>query len=177
MRNHGECESVIGYVDFKEGTQDRPITCLLAGVCYNTSVPYLSIVIVNYNTMAVLRDCLASIREGEPSQTFEVFVVDNDSSDGSAGMVRREFPEVNLIQSGRNGGYAFANNIALRSILAARADQDAAHDYVMLLNPDTVIEADCISTMLDYMETHPHEWNVLVPGNVFTISIPDNQVN
>jgi N-acetylglucosaminyl-diphospho-decaprenol L-rhamnosyltransferase len=105
--------------------------------------------------VAPLNDCLVSLREGEPSSNFNVFVVDNNSSDGSAGMVHSRFPDVHLIRSGKNGGYAFGNNIALRQILAARPGQDSEHEYVLLLNPDTEIEAGCISTMLSYMEAHP----------------------
>lgn len=70
----------------------------------------LSIVIVNYNTRDLLRDCLRSIYESQGDFSYEVYVVDNASMDGSADMVREEPPQVNLIQSPINGGYAYANN-------------------------------------------------------------------
>ncbi len=77
----------------------------------------LAIVIVNYNTRALLRDCLESLeRNGFPGP-LEVWVVDNASTDGSPELVRERFPHVRLIANRRNGGYAYANNLALREIL------------------------------------------------------------
>ncbi|HEU4325019.1 MAG TPA: glycosyltransferase family 2 protein [Roseiflexaceae bacterium] len=79
----------------------------------------LAIVIVNYNTRALLRDCLESLeRNGFPG-SLEVWVVDNASTDGSPELVRERFPQVRLIANRRNGGYAYANNLALREILRA----------------------------------------------------------
>jgi Predicted glycosyltransferases len=92
----------------------------------------LALVIVNYNTRDLLRACLRSITEDNPRCAVSIWVVDNASNDGSAAMVRTEFPHVRLIVSLRNGGFAFANNLALRAIL----DEKDAADYVMLLNPD-----------------------------------------
>ncbi len=80
-------------------------------------MPSLAIVIVNYNTRDLLRDCLRSIAAGALRCAPEIWVVDNASSDGSAAMVRAEFPHVGLIASAYNGGYAYANNLALREIL------------------------------------------------------------
>ncbi len=75
----------------------------------------LAVVIANYNTCNLLRDCLRSLAAGAPRSAMSIWVVDNRSSDGSAEMVRAEFPHVHLIASEHNGGYAYANNLALRA--------------------------------------------------------------
>ena len=76
-------------------------------------MPSLAIVIVSYNTRDLLRDCLRSIGPDGAACALDIWVVDNASHDGSAAMVRAEFPHVHVIDSPRNGGYAFANNLAL----------------------------------------------------------------
>ena len=75
----------------------------------------LLIVIVNYNTRDLLRDCLASIYDSQGDFSYQVCAVDNCSLDNSATMVRQEFPQVQLIESSVNGGYAYANNLGLRA--------------------------------------------------------------
>ena len=114
----------------------------------------LAIVLVNYNTCALLRDCLQSLRDNGTQCDLDVWVVDNASSDGSVAMVRAEFPEVHVIASEHNGGYAYANNLALRQILPRDAPQPADADYVMLLNTDTVVPPGTLDIMVAYMETH-----------------------
>jgi N-acetylglucosaminyl-diphospho-decaprenol L-rhamnosyltransferase len=104
----------------------------------------LSIVIVNWNTRDLLRDCLASVLASEGPLSFEVIVVDNASTDGSADMVRREFPQVRLIASEVNGGYAYANNLGLKA-------QNAR--YYLLLNPDTLLPPTALAQMVAYMES------------------------
>ncbi len=106
----------------------------------------LSIVIVNYNTRDLLRDCLRSVLASEGSLTYEVIVVDNCSTDGSAEMVRQEFPVVQLIASPVNGGYAYANNLGFR---------EAQGRYLLLLNPDTVLPPTALGDMLRFMDEHP----------------------
>lgn len=112
----------------------------------------LSLVILNYNTREHLRACLESVRiegstsvSGGPLQT-EVVVVDNASADGSADMVAREFPWVDLMRSPRNGGYAFGNNLALRRV-RGRA--------VLLLNPDTLLAPGSIARLYARLDEHP----------------------
>jgi len=78
--------------------------------------------------------------------SYEVFVVDNRSEDGSASVVRHQFPQVHLIESPVNGGYAYANNLALRRCRGR---------YVLLLNPDTWLEPHAVGEMLRYLEAHP----------------------
>ena len=94
-------------------------------------MPDLCVIIVNWNTRDLLRDCLASVFSKPIDLDFEVFVVDNDSSDSSAEMVEAEFPRAKLIRSGGNIGFARANNIAIRQ-------SDAPN--ILLLNSDTVID-------------------------------------
>ena len=74
----------------------------------------LAIIIVNYNTCALLRDCLSSVFASQGDFSYRVYVVDNASADGSVEMVRREFPQVDLIASPVNGGYPYGNNVGLR---------------------------------------------------------------
>ncbi len=108
----------------------------------------LYIVIVNYNTRDLLRQCLASVYDSRGAFTFEVCVVDNCSTDGSAGMARAEFPAAILIESAVNGGYAYANNLGLR-----RGQGQAR--YYLLLNPDTLLPPAALADMLAFMEAHP----------------------
>ena len=74
----------------------------------------VSVIIVNFNTKALLRDCLASVQTGCADLSVETFVIDNASSDGSVEMVRREFPSVRLQPYACNVGFAAANNLALK---------------------------------------------------------------
>jgi len=107
----------------------------------------LSIIIVNWNTKNVLRRCLDSIRKNLPIHSHEVIVVDNDSKDGSAEMVSSEFPEVTLLRSSKNLGYAAGNNLAFAQ---------ASGDWLLTLNPDTEfvdgsldIAVDCLASSSD----------------------------
>ena len=110
------------------------------------TAPKLSIVIVNYNTRELLRACLQSVLKSQDAPTMELFVVDNASSDNSGAMVASEFPSVKLIQSGTNRGYAYANNLALRRCRG---------EYLLLLNPDTVVPPRALKQMVDFMDNHP----------------------
>jgi N-acetylglucosaminyl-diphospho-decaprenol L-rhamnosyltransferase len=108
----------------------------------------LSVVIVNWNVKALLRDCLRSLGEADQvlHPTGEIIVVDSASTDGSPQMVRAEFPQVRLIASRENLGYAGGNNVGAA---AARGR------YIFLLNPDTVIKPGVLSAMIDYMDARP----------------------
>lgn len=110
------------------------------------SAPQLSIVILNYNTVAYLRYCLTSIHVNPPARDFEILVVDNASSDGSAEMVARDFPEVRLIQSETNLGFAGGNNVGFR---------EARGNYVFILNPDTIVLPRCLDLLMSYLDAHP----------------------
>ncbi len=109
----------------------------------------LGIVILNYNTREVLRECLNSLACARGLE-FETIVVDNCSSDGSAEVVRREFPQVCLIPSPRNGGYAYGNNLGLREFLSRPRPPRA----LLLLNPDTVVPPDSLCGLLDFLDAH-----------------------
>jgi hypothetical protein len=107
--------------------------------------PAVSIVIVNWNTRDLLRDCLLSIRN-ETTVPFEIIVVDNASTDGSDAMVRAEFGDVVLIANTVNRGFAGANNQGLAVARGA---------YLLLLNPDTLVLDGAIDRMLHWMAEHP----------------------
>ncbi len=92
-------------------------------------MPDISVVVLNYNTRDVLRDCLHSLLDDPARLDLEVIVVDNASGDGSADMVRREFPRVTLIANVENEGYPCGNNRGIRV---------SSSPYVLLLNPDTL---------------------------------------
>ena len=126
----------------------RPLLARLThNTCEDKKRPVdLSIVIVNYNTRNLLRDCLCSVYASQGDFQYEVIVVDNCSPDGSVEMVQQEFPQAKLIASEINGGYAYANNLGLRL---------AQGDYVLLLNPDTVLPPTALRDMLAFMEEHP----------------------
>jgi GT2 family glycosyltransferase len=107
----------------------------------------LSVVIVNYNVCYFLEQALLSVRRAveKLGQPVEVFVVDNNSADGSVAMVRARFPEVILIANHDNPGFSRANNQALRV---------ATGEYQLLLNPDTVVEEDTFRACCDFMDAH-----------------------
>ncbi|HEY0068398.1 MAG TPA: glycosyltransferase family 2 protein, partial [Chloroflexia bacterium] len=109
--------------------------------------PDLSIVILSWNVRDLLAACLRSLPDsaGEWWGRAEVLVVDNASTDGSAEMVRRDFPGVRLLALARNLGFSGGNNAGIR---AARGK------YVLLLNPDTVALSGSIATLATYMEAH-----------------------
>ena len=106
----------------------------------------LSVVIVSYNVRTYLEKCLQSVQKALDGIEGEVFVVDNHSEDDSVAVVRTDYPWVRLIESPENVGFARANNIAIRQSEA---------EYVLLLNPDTVVEEDTLRQSLAFMDAHP----------------------
>ena len=106
----------------------------------------LSIVIVNYNVEHFLEQCLFSVRKAVANIEAEVFVVDNNSVDGSLKMLAEKFPEVKVIANKDNGGFSRANNQAIRV---------STGEYVLLLNPDTVVEDDTFTKTIAFMDSHP----------------------
>lgn len=105
----------------------------------------LSVVVVSYNTCELLAACLESVLRQPLTHTFDVWVVDNASGDGSAGMVRERFPNVRLIANAQNLGFAAANNQAIR---ASRGR------YLLILNPDTEILSGSLDRLVEYMDQH-----------------------
>ena len=99
----------------------------------------LSVVLVSYNTKNLLNDCLRSFFEQTVGLSYEVFVVDNASTDGSVAMVETEFPQVELIRNKENVGFARANNQAIRR---------SNGRYILLLNSDTLVLNDGLTKMV-----------------------------
>jgi GT2 family glycosyltransferase len=117
----------------------------------------LGIVILNWNTRDYLRRSLQTVLASEGEFSYRVIVVDNASSDDSADMVRREFPQVELIVSPVNGGYPYGNNLGLRA-LGYRAAGNVAADsprYALLLNPDTEVPPNGLYNMVKFMDSRP----------------------
>lgn len=106
----------------------------------------LSISIVSYNTKNVLRDCLNSIFRNTLQINYEIFVVDNASTDGSPEMIEKEFPQVNLIRNKDNVGFSTANN---------QAFGEASGTYFLLLNPDCFVKDDTLYEMVLFMSRNP----------------------
>jgi len=106
----------------------------------------LSIVIVNYNVKYFLEQCLHSVRRAIGGTDSEVFVVDNNSVDGSVTMIQEKFPDVTTIANKENSGFSKANNQAIKK---------ARGEYILLLNPDTVVEDDTFAKVIQFMDEHP----------------------
>jgi GT2 family glycosyltransferase len=106
----------------------------------------LSVIIVNYNVKYFLEQALLSVRKASRGLAAEVFVVDNNSVDDSVAMVKQKFPEVHLICNKDNPGFSIANNQAIRK---------SQGEYILLLNPDTVVEEDTFEKVITFMDAHP----------------------
>jgi GT2 family glycosyltransferase len=106
----------------------------------------LSVIIVNYNVKHFLEQCLHSVYKAAKGIETEIFVVDNNSVDGSAQLIREKFPDLHFIENKENVGFSRANNQAIRI---------ANGKYILLLNPDTVVEEDTFSKVIGFMEKHP----------------------
>jgi GT2 family glycosyltransferase len=108
--------------------------------------PDISVVIVSYRVPELLRACLASVQRETAGCTFEIIVVENASGDGSAELVRREFPDVHLMALDENIGFAAGSNLGAKA---------ATGQYVLMLNPDTELVGDTLSALLAYAREHP----------------------
>jgi len=106
----------------------------------------LSVIIVNYNVKYFLEQCLKAVQKAMQGIDGEVWVVDNNSVDGSVEMVSQKFPDIHLIANSKNTGFSVANNQAIKL---------AKGEYVLLLNPDTVVEEDSFSKCISFMDAHP----------------------
>jgi len=115
----------------------------------------LGIVIVSWNVRELLAACLESVVSA-PSLTTDIVVVDNASGDGSAEIVRRCFPQVRLIASEKNLGFAGGNNVGIRYWgLDASTSKLQSPRYLLLLNPDTLVRGDALETMVRFMDATP----------------------
>ena len=108
----------------------------------------VSIIIVNYNTKDLLKDCLDSIYQHTQEIDFEVIVSDNGSVDGSIEMLKQDFPQVVLIENNANLGFGAANN---RGLAVAKGK------YIFYLNSDTVLLNNAVKMFFDYWETSPEK--------------------
>ncbi len=106
----------------------------------------LSVIIVNYNVKYFLEQCLHSVRKASTGLDCEIFVVDNNSVDDSLKMVAGKFPEVKIISNTQNYGFSKANNQAINIVTG---------DYILLLNPDTIVEDDTFVKVIGFMNSHP----------------------
>ena len=106
----------------------------------------LSVIIVNYNVEYFLEQCLHSVLKAAKNLSCEIFVVDNNSVDGSVAMVEEKFKTVKLIANKKNTGFSYANNQAIKQ---------SAGEYILLLNPDTVVEENTFEKVISFMDAHP----------------------
>ena len=111
----------------------------------------LAVIIVNYNVQHFLEQCLHSVLKASKNISSEIFVVDNNSVDGSVLMVKEKFHHVILIENKKNAGFSCANNQAMRL---------ARGEYILLLNPDTVVEEDTFEKVVAFMDAHPEAGGV-----------------
>lgn len=106
----------------------------------------LSVIIVNYNVKHFLEQCLISVFKSAQNIDIEVFVIDNASVDGSVEMLKKKFPQVKLIKNKQNVGFSKANNQAIKQ---------SQGKYVLLLNPDTIVQEDTFVKCVEFMDQHP----------------------
>jgi GT2 family glycosyltransferase len=135
----------------------------LQQVCEPNQGVDLSVVVVNFNTGRLLRQCLRSIYDTADGLDLEIFVVDNGSSDGSVEMVQSQFPQVILVASSDNLGFARAANLAL-----ARGRGST----FLIAHPDVIFKTCAIQTMLEFLVAHPRVG--IVGGNCL---YPDGSTN
>ena len=109
----------------------------------------LSIIIVSWQVRDKLKNNLTALFKSQVDFDWEVFVVDNNSQDGTVEMVENNFPQVNLIANEDNVGFARANNQAIKA---------AAGEFVLLLNPDMLVRQDTLLKMIDWLEAKPEAW-------------------
>ncbi|MDH3652595.1 MAG: glycosyltransferase family 2 protein, partial [Saprospiraceae bacterium] len=107
----------------------------------------LSIVVVNYNVKYFLQQLLLSIFQSKTNFDYEVIVVDNDSQDGSIPFLKKQFADVRYIENDMNLGFAKANNQGIKT---------AKGNYILLLNPDTLVQEDTLQKSVDFMADHPN---------------------
>ncbi len=106
----------------------------------------VSVIIVNYNVREFLEQALSSVYRAHGNLEIEVFVVDNNSVDGSQELVLTKFPDATLIQNNANVGFGAANNMAIRQ---------SRGRYLLILNPDTIVQEDTLATLVSFMDIHP----------------------
>jgi GT2 family glycosyltransferase len=125
----------------------------------------LSVVIICWNDLRVIRDCLRSIYEGTHATDFEVIISDNGSVDDSIEFVRKHYPQVRVVENQQNLGFARGNNAG---ICASRGE------YVLILNPDTIIHDGALDKLIEFADRHPEAGafgcRVLNPDGTYQVS-------
>lgn len=125
----------------------------------------LSVVIICWNDLRVIRECLRSIYEGTHDTEFEVIVSDNGSVDDSVDFVRKHYPDVRVVENRQNLGFARGNNVGIR---ASRGE------YVLILNPDTIIHEGALDKLVQFADRHPEAGafgcRVLNPDGTYQVS-------
>jgi GT2 family glycosyltransferase len=106
----------------------------------------VSIIIVNYNTFQLTTECIHSVIQFTVSTPYEIILVDNASTECDASKFLEEFPQITLIKSDKNGGFAYGNNLGI---------EKAKGQYILLLNSDCILKEDSISKSLDFMKDQP----------------------
>lgn len=127
-----------------------------------TSAIELSIVVVNYNTRMLILDCIASILQHAQGLSIEIIIIDNASTDGSADAIRQHYPEVRLIANEKNVYFSAANNQGIKA---------AQGKYVLVLNPDTIIQGNTLGQLVEYMIKHD-----TVGAATTTMFFPDGKI-
>ena len=113
----------------------------------------ISVILVSYNTIEMTKTALHRLTASEHNLNLEVIIIDNDSKDGSANILRSEYPDISLIENKKNVGFGRANNQALPLINAR---------YVLLLNTDAFVEPNTLDLTVKYMDAHP-QCGILLP--------------
>lgn len=119
----------------------------------------LSIIIVNYNTGRLLKECIDSLYREATTVPFDIWVVDNDSHDNSITIIKQYYPQVNVIENRTNIGFAKANNLALSKCKT---------DYCLLLNPDTAVRDNAVEKVVRFMSRNAEVG--IVGGRVLEIN-------
>jgi GT2 family glycosyltransferase len=130
-----------------------------------TETMKLSIVVICWNDLRVIRDCLRSIYDGTHATNFEVVVSDNGSVDGSVEFIRKHYPEVRIVENQQNLGFARGNNAGIR---ASRGE------YILILNPDTIIRDGALDKLVEFADRHSEAGafgcRVLNPDGTYQVS-------
>jgi GT2 family glycosyltransferase len=106
----------------------------------------IAVIIISFNVEKLLKECIESVYRETKNARFDIWVIDNHSRDDSVRMLKRDFPQIHLIENADNVGFTRANNQAIRQCRS---------DYVLLLNPDTLIQDGAIDRMVQFMDEHP----------------------
>lgn len=106
----------------------------------------VSVIIVNFNTRELTTDCIRSVIQNTAGCGYEIILVDNASTECDPIVFKQEFPDIRLIKSGKNGGFAFGNNLGIK---------EASGDFILLLNSDTILKEDSISKAVSCFNQHP----------------------